>query len=82
MKESHHIVSIQDTGVGMSETTSKHIFEKFYQGKTSRSHEGSGLGLPLVKSMLNLHQGRIDLQSQLNECTTVSVILPSTRRFL
>lgn len=70
------LVTIQDTGIGMSEATQKHIFDKFYQGETSRSHEGSGLGLSLVKSILALHDGHINYQSQLNKGTTVTVILP------
>jgi signal transduction histidine kinase len=77
-KNNQILVSIEDKGMGMSELTQKHIFDKFYQGETSRSQEGSGLGLPLVKSILKLHDGTIDYESELDKGTTVTVALPVT----
>ncbi len=76
-KENNRIhVAVQDTGIGMDEDTKKRIFDKFYQGDNSRSSDGAGLGLPLVKEILDLNQGEIEVTSARNEGTTVNIYLP------
>ncbi len=74
-------VSIFDKGIGMDESVKKHIFDKFYQGDHSRITEGSGLGLALVKRILQLCDGEITVESALGEgsCFTVSLKLHTTR---
>lgn len=57
-------VSIEDTGVGMSKEAISHIFERFYRQDKSRSVEGNGLGLSIVKRIVDLHQGTIDVKSR------------------
>lgn len=69
-------VTVQDHGCGMTEEVQKHIFEKFYQGDASRKTEGNGLGLPLVKRIMDLCKGTIQVQSVLEEGTTFFVKLP------
>ncbi|WP_026477407.1 HAMP domain-containing sensor histidine kinase [Alkaliphilus transvaalensis] len=69
-------VSIKDDGIGMSEETIHRIFEKFYQGDKARSHEGNGLGLSLVKRIIDLVGGRITVESNLKEGSTFIVELP------
>ena len=65
-----------DNGAGMNEETKKHIFEAFYQGDTSHKAEGNGLGLPLVKRIVDLHGGRVDVASSPGEGATFTVTLP------
>ncbi|WP_082007817.1 sensor histidine kinase [Terrisporobacter othiniensis] len=74
--KSEVVVCIHDNGCGMSEETIKHIFDKFYQGDTSHSMEGNGLGLALVKRILEIHDGSIEVESKLNEGTTFTIKFP------
>ncbi|MCM3039637.1 HAMP domain-containing histidine kinase [Paenibacillus motobuensis] len=67
---------IQDDGSGMDDQTQAHIFDKFYQGDTSHSKTGYGLGLPLVKRIVELCGGRVGVQSQLGKGSIFTVVFP------
>ena len=67
-KQNYHI-TFKDSGCGMDKETGKHIFDKFYQGDTSRSKEGNGLGLALVKRVIDIIGGSIHVTSQIGEGT-------------
>ena len=69
-------VKIADTGCGMDEEVIARIFDKFYQEDSSRSTEGNGLGLPLVKRIAELCDADIEVKSKKGEGTEVTVSLP------
>lgn len=74
------VLRVMDNGVGIAQEDLKRIGDPFFQaGKTyQRRHEGTGLGLSIVKSLVALHRGEIDVQSKVEEGTTVTVMLPLT----
>lgn len=67
---------VKDTGIGMSEFEQQHVFDKFYQAETNHSHEGNGLGLPLVKKIVSMHGGTVSIESAPNEGAAFIVTLP------
>ncbi len=70
-------IAVSDNGIGMDDATRNHIFEKFYQGDSSHATAGNGLGLSLVKRIIEMMGGRISVESALNKGSTFIVSLPS-----
>lgn len=75
-KDGQLSVIVSDNGIGMDEETKKHIFDKFYQGDTSRKSQGNGLGLALCKKILEQCGGNIYVSSEQKVGTTFLVKLP------
>jgi signal transduction histidine kinase len=72
-------VAIEDEGMGISERDLPHVFDRFYRADQARSKhqtDGYGLGLAIAKRIVELHQGRISVQSQAGEGSTFTVTLP------
>lgn len=75
------VIAVEDTGIGMKSDDIKIALEPFRQidGVLSRRFDGTGLGLPLAKGLVELHGGRLDIESAPNEGTIVRVLLPRDR---
>ncbi len=69
-------ISIQDNGIGIAEEDLKKIFEPYYRGKNISSEEGKGIGLPFIKEVVDLHGGKILVQSKPNKGSSFSILLP------
>ena len=67
------VVKVRDTGCGMSPEVGAHIFEKFYQGDSSRATQGNGLGLALVRRVVDIMQGEISVESEIGSGTKFTV---------
>lgn len=76
-RENGIAVSVKDTGIGMNEETKSRIFDKFYQGDASRSASGNGLGLSIVKKILQIVGGEVTVESEPGEGSTFTVVLPN-----
>ena len=72
-------ISIQDQGIGIDEKSLNSIFDKFYRAdkSSSKKFEGTGIGLYIVKSLVELHKGEISVESTVGEGTTFTLKLPS-----
>lgn len=75
------VIEVRDSGVGMAVEDIPRVMEPFTQiaSPMTRQHEGTGLGLPLVKKLVELHGGSIDMETAPGEGTTVRVRLPASR---
>lgn len=73
----HVILQIEDDGIGMSSETKQHLFSRYYRGtRTDQSTEGTGLGMAIVKQIIEAHNGNIQVESTRNEGTIFTIILP------
>ncbi|MBQ7348787.1 MAG: HAMP domain-containing histidine kinase, partial [Clostridia bacterium] len=68
-------ITVSDSGCGISPQIGERIFDKFYQGETSHSKEGNGLGLAMVKKVIEILGGQITVESEVNVGTTFTVLL-------
>lgn len=78
IEEEHALVKVSDTGIGISPEDLPHIFERFYRADRARSRDrgGSGLGLSIVQSIMQEHQGTVQVESTLGKGSTFTLMLP------
>ena len=83
-KETALWINVEDTGIGISQEKIPHVFDRFYQvdNTNTREEEGTGIGLALVKEMVELLKGRIEVESEINKGTAFKIILPVHRNAL
>ena len=74
-------IAIQDHGDGMSPEDLEHAFERFYRSSSHEAISGTGLGLSIAKEIMLAHAGHIDIQSNLGEGTTVTLLFPAIRKW-
>ncbi|SEO52058.1 Signal transduction histidine kinase [Amphibacillus marinus] len=82
MEGDHHVVRVNDTGIGIPEPAIPYLFDRFYKVDQARSatNSGSGLGLSIVKKIILLHRGSIDVVSKLDVGTTFFIRIPINQK--
>jgi signal transduction histidine kinase len=71
------VIEVRDTGIGMTHEQARRIFERFYRVDEAHSTRGFGLGLPIVKKIVEVHSGRIEVQSEPDQGSVFRVLLPT-----
>lgn len=80
-EENNYVIfKISDDGIGIAKKDLNHIFELFYRGTNSRLEEGMGIGLSVVKNIIDTHQWDIKVESEKNVGTTFTIIIPITSK--
>jgi two-component system cell cycle sensor histidine kinase PleC len=76
--ETHAVITVSDTGVGIAQADLERVTLPFFQVETalSRKFTGSGLGLAIARELVNLHSGKLEIESAEGMGTTVRVLLP------
>jgi len=74
-------IAIQDYGNGISPEDLEHVFERFYRSSSNEAISGTGLGLSIAKEIMVAHEGEIEIQSDLGEGTTVTLLFPAIRKW-
>lgn len=77
-------ITIEDTGFGFSEKDFKHLFEKYYRSKIAKeiNPAGTGIGLYLARNLINIHKGKISIDSQENKGTKITIELPRQKELI
>ena len=77
-------VSVSDTGIGIQKEKMSKIFDRFYQvdGSHTREQEGTGIGLSLTKELIELHKGKIEVESEAGKGSTFRISLPLGKEHL
>jgi two-component system OmpR family sensor kinase len=70
------VIEVADTGPGIPEAELPHVWEELYRGERARGVPGSGLGLALVRAIIDQHRGRIVMRSLVNQGTVITLWLP------
>ena len=83
-EEDFAVLKVKDTGVGIPENELPKMFERFHrvQNVTGRTYEGTGIGLSLIKELVQMHQGTINVESKLNEGSLFTVKIPTGKKHI
>ena len=75
---SEFVLRVSDTGIGIPESSLPYIFDRFYRVDQARTREegGSGLGLSIVKHIIEAHHGRVSVKSRIGSGTVLTLVLP------
>ena len=76
MHNDRAVISVIDQGIGIAREDQEHLFSSFFRGANAANIAGTGLGLHIVKRYTDLLKGTVDLHSELNKGTTVTVNIP------
>jgi heavy metal sensor kinase len=79
-KKGNAVIEVKDTGIGIPEKESEHIFERFYRGSKAAKTLGSGLGLAIAQGIIHAHHGDIEIKSKAGKGTLVTITLPLFRK--
>ena len=71
------IIKVQDTGIGISEVDQHRLFEPFFRGSNVDDISGNGLGLAIASNLVDIHNGKLEVESEVGEGTTFTLILPA-----
>ncbi len=71
-------IEVADTGIGIPPTEISHVWEELYRGQEARTTPGSGLGLAMVKIIVERHDGHVELRSPMSQGTVVTILIPAT----
>lgn len=77
INEEELILVVKDNGIGISEEDKEHLFERFYRGRNASNIQGTGLGLNIVLRYIEMLNGTIEFESELNEGTTFTLTFPA-----
>lgn len=70
-------IAVRDQGIGMSAEQTKRVFERFYRADTTGRYAGSGLGMSIVKEIINLHRGEVRIDSEPGQGSQIALCLPA-----
>ena len=79
VEKDQFIIEVKDLGMGISADDQEHLFERFFRAKNASNIQGTGLGLHIVAKYLELLNGRIGMESKLNEGTTFTIYIPQNK---
>ena len=75
--DAHVVIEVADTGAGIPADELPHVWEELYRGQGAHGTAGSGLGLPLVRAILNQHRGHTVMRSLVNQGTVITLRFPT-----
>ena len=80
LADNHVLLAVSDTGIGIAASALPRIFEGFYRAENAKQvfHSGTGMGLPIVKRLVETHGGALSVNSTPGQGTTFTVTLPAT----